>query len=160
MENQFNSSGIFSQDFRHCRFFRKIQDDLRERNIQPEEFTDQIIFMSMFNDIDWTRKGKDGICASNSEKSRSTRRDSRRNTGRSSVLEMKGSDMELFLAHVKENVTLQPLKWWNDAKIPVQDSRVSVLRVVESWNWRITEIPYTSMRMLRTQNSCSESFTL
>ena len=60
MENQFvNSSGIFSQDFRHCRFFRKIQDDLRERNIQPEEFTDQIIFMSMFNDIDWTREGKD-----------------------------------------------------------------------------------------------------
>ena len=43
---------------------------------------------------------------------------------------MKGSDMELFLAHVKENVTLQPLKRWNDAKILVQYSRVSVLRVV------------------------------
>ena len=56
------------RDFRHCRFFRKIQNDLRERNIELEKFTDRIIFMSMFNDIDWTRKGNDGICISNSEK--------------------------------------------------------------------------------------------
>ena len=60
--------GIFSQDFRHCRFFRKTQTDSRERNIELEKFTDRIIFMSMFNDIDWTRKGHDGICVSNWEK--------------------------------------------------------------------------------------------
>ena len=30
--------------------------------------TDRIIFMSMFNDIDWTKKGNDGICISNAEK--------------------------------------------------------------------------------------------
>ena len=35
---------------------QKMHNDLRERNIDPEKFTDQIIFMSMFNDIDWTRK--------------------------------------------------------------------------------------------------------
>ena len=68
MDNPLNSSGIFSQDFRHCRFFRKTQTDSRERNIEPEKFTDRIIFMSMFNDIDWTRKGHDGICVSNWEK--------------------------------------------------------------------------------------------
>ena len=44
---------------------QKIQNDFRERNIEPEKFTDQIIFMLMFNDIDWTRKGNVGICISN-----------------------------------------------------------------------------------------------
>ena len=34
---------------------------------EPEKFTDRIIFMSMFNDINWTRKGNDGICISISE---------------------------------------------------------------------------------------------
>ena len=47
---------------------QKIQNDVRARNIEPEKFTDRIIFMSMFNDIDWTRKRNDGICISNSEK--------------------------------------------------------------------------------------------
>ena len=37
---------------------QKIQDDLRERNIEPEKFTDRIIFMSRFNDIDQTTNGK------------------------------------------------------------------------------------------------------
>ena len=46
---------------------REIQTDLRKRNIEPEKFTDRII-MSTFNDIDWTKKGNDGICLSNSEK--------------------------------------------------------------------------------------------
>ena len=33
---------------------QEIQSDLaRKNNIQPEEFKDQIIFMSMFNDIEW-----------------------------------------------------------------------------------------------------------
>ena len=66
--------------------------------------------MSMFNDIVGQRKGNDGICISNSEKSRDTRRNPRRDAGRSSVLETKTSGMELFLTHLKENGTLQPLK--------------------------------------------------
>ena len=68
MGKHLNSSGILTQDSRHGRFFRKIQDDLRERNITPEDFTNRIIFMSMSNDIDWTRKGNDGICISTSGK--------------------------------------------------------------------------------------------
>ena len=67
MEKQFNLSGIFSQDFPHCRFF-EIQKDLRKRYIEPENFTDPLIFTSMFNDIEWTRKGNDGICISNLQK--------------------------------------------------------------------------------------------
>ena len=48
-----------------------------------------------------------------------------------------------------------------DSKIPViQNSRVSLLWVVEFWKRRTTETPYTSMRMLQTQSPCSESFIL
>ena len=55
-------------EFSSLQILQKIQNDLRERNIEPEKFTDRIIFMSMFNDIDWTRKGNEEICMSNSEK--------------------------------------------------------------------------------------------
>ena len=89
--------------------------------------------MSMFNDIDWTRKGNDGICIS--EKSRNTRKDSRKDTGRSSVLQMKRSGMELFLKHLKENEILQCFESWNSEK--------------EEWQRHF----YTSTRMLRTQSS-------
>ena len=51
------------------------------------------------------------------KKPRRTRRNSRRDTGRSSVLEMKRSGMELSITHLKENGALQPLNWWNDSKI-------------------------------------------
>ena len=47
-----------------------IADFLRDPDwfAKAEHCTDWIIFMSMINDIDWTRKGNDGICISNSEK--------------------------------------------------------------------------------------------
>ena len=54
--------------FSSLQILQEIQNDLRRCNIELEKFTNWIIFMSMFNDIDWTRKGNDGICTSNSEK--------------------------------------------------------------------------------------------
>ena len=81
------------------------------------------------------------------KKSRNTRRDSRKDTGRFWFLEMKRSVVELFLAHLKENEILQQLRCWNDSKIQViQYSRVLVLWVVEFWKRRMAETPYTSMR--------------
>ena len=55
------------------------------------------------------------------KKSRRTRRESRRDTGRSSVLETKRSGMELFIKHLKENGTLsnqeyQCFESWNPEK--------------------------------------------
>ena len=44
-----------------------IHKDLQEQNIEPEDFENRIIFMSMFNDIDWTRRGSSQQCISNSE---------------------------------------------------------------------------------------------
>ena len=51
--------------------------------------------------------------------------------------------------------------WWTwdiSKKLDTQYSRASVLWVVKFWTERITEMPYTSMRMLRTQNSCFAQF--
>ena len=70
MEKQLNSSGIFSQDFSSFPVLQEIQKGLARKNIKPEEFRDRIIFMSTFDDIDWTKTGKDGICISNSESQR------------------------------------------------------------------------------------------
>ena len=66
MEKQLNSSGIFPRIF-------VIEDSSGDptrfgKNIKPEEFTDRVIFMSMFNDIDWSRRGNDEISISNAEK--------------------------------------------------------------------------------------------
>ena len=61
MEKQLNSSGKFFTGFPSFSILVKIQDDLETRRIQPEEFTDRIIFMSMFNDIVWNANG-DTLC--------------------------------------------------------------------------------------------------
>ena len=46
---------------------RKIQKYLQKQNIEPENFEDRIMFMPMFNDIDWTIRGNSKQCISNSE---------------------------------------------------------------------------------------------
>ena len=46
---------------------RKIQKDLQEQNIEPEKFEDRIIFLSMFNGTDWTRRRNSEKCISNSD---------------------------------------------------------------------------------------------
>ena len=46
----------------------QIQNDLQSENTAPEQLFDRIIFMSMFNDIDWTKKeNNEETCTSNSE---------------------------------------------------------------------------------------------
>ena len=52
--------------FSSLSILQKIQQDLERRNIQPKEFKDRVIFMSIFNDIDWTTN--DENCFSNAEK--------------------------------------------------------------------------------------------
>ena len=46
---------------------QKVQEDLRSRRLEPEDFQDRVIFMSMFNDIDRTMRGNSEKCISNSE---------------------------------------------------------------------------------------------
>ena len=59
--------------FTSLQILQTIQGNLQELNIEPEKFTDRIILVSMFNDVDWTRKGNERICISNSEKSQDIR---------------------------------------------------------------------------------------
>ena len=51
----------FLRGFTSLEILQKIQNDVRQRNIEPAKFTDRIILMSMFNDIDWIKKGNDRI---------------------------------------------------------------------------------------------------
>ena len=59
MENQLNPRGQFSQDSLHCRFFTKSKATWKEAHIDPQKFSDRIIFMSMFNDINVDTRGND-----------------------------------------------------------------------------------------------------
>ena len=45
---------------------KEIQMDLERKNIEPDNFKDRIIFISMFNDIEW--KKNDDNCITNAEK--------------------------------------------------------------------------------------------
>ena len=47
---------------------KEIEEIMTGLQTIPEEFEDRIIFMSMFNDIDWTQKGNYKECFSNSDK--------------------------------------------------------------------------------------------
>ena len=51
----------------YLEILQKIQKDLQDRNIEPEKFEDRIIFMSIFKDIEWTKKGHSEKCISTSE---------------------------------------------------------------------------------------------
>ena len=53
MEKQLNSSGQFFTGCSSLSIVEEIPQDLETWRIQPEEFEDRIIFMSMFNDIEW-----------------------------------------------------------------------------------------------------------
>ena len=108
MENRLSSGRFFPG-----------QKDLQDRNIEPEDFEDRIIFMSMFSDIEWIKKGIQNNVCQIPKKSRSMRRDSRKDTGHSSAFETKRSGTELSVVHLKENGIPQSHRWWNDSKTPV-----------------------------------------
>ena len=84
MESQLSSSEIFSHDLCYWKILQRIQKDLQVQNIEPEIFGDRVIFMSMFNSIEWTKKGHSEQCISNSERVQELREeDSRKGTGHS-----------------------------------------------------------------------------
>ena len=129
MENRLRSSGKFSQDLLSSEILQKIPKDLKDQNIEPEKFQDRIIFMSIFNDIDWTNRG-------NSEKMYFKFRTSQelhgeiiaRDIGHSTARETKRSGTEHPAIHIMGNGIPSPHKWWKDSTKPVtQYSRVSVL---------------------------------
>ena len=70
MENQLSSSGIFPRTYFIGDPPEHPKDTCKFKNNEPENFEDRIIFMSMFNDIEWTKKEISERCISNRKKSR------------------------------------------------------------------------------------------
>ena len=93
------------------------------------------------------------------KKSRITQWDSQKDIGHSWVQARKRSGMEVLTTLRKGNGIAQPRKWCNGSKkLVIQNSKVSVPWVVESWSTRKVKPPLTSTEILWTQNSCSKQF--
>ena len=97
---------------------QEIQKDVKDHNIEPEDFEDQIIFVSMFNDLGGGEEIQKNVFQV-PNKSRITRRDSREDTGHSQARETKRNGTELSATHLMENEILSPHRWWNESKKPV-----------------------------------------
>ena len=82
--------------------FQKIQKDLQNQHIEPEDFEDRIIFMSMFKDIDWTKKKFSRMSFEFRKRSRITQTGFRVDIGLSSVQEKKTHGVERTPANLKE----------------------------------------------------------
>ena len=52
-----------SPGFSALKLLHTIQTDLEGQLIKPEEFSDRIIFMSIFHDIDLEKRGNEDTCA-------------------------------------------------------------------------------------------------
>ena len=142
MEKQLNSSGISFQDLRHCRFFRRSRmicrsGTLNVRNSQIGSSSCQCSTTLIGQEKETMR-----FVFRIQKKSGRSRRNSRR-------------------THLKESGIPWLRRWYSDSRKQVtQSSQVPVPRVVEFWDCWKEKRPYTSMRMLQTQNSCSESFIM
>ena len=65
MENQWSSSGRYSQDTQRCRSSQKSKEFMQTLACEPEFFQGRAIFTSMLNDIDWRHKDNDRVCSAN-----------------------------------------------------------------------------------------------
>ena len=101
---------------------QNIQEDLQRSKIEPEEFGDRIIFISMFNDIDWTGKETKGIVFQSQTRSRRMHKDSRKDIGRSLALERNQRGTETAITSETVNVIPLQRKWSKDSERQVTQS--------------------------------------
>ena len=138
-EKQLNSSGIFPRIF-------IIADSSRDPawfergTLNPKRFTDRIIFMSMFNDIDWTRKEMMEFVFRIRKRSRNTGRNSRKDTERFWVLDTTRSGMELFLTHLKkwDSTATQMVERFKDTGHPLfKRKSTQIVKVLDTYGLEI-----------------------
>ena len=82
----------------------EIERKMAKDRFRPEEFKDRIIFMPMYNDINWTKDGNLQLCTSNSLEVKLAQTDFRKDIGHSSDPEQK----TLYGTH-----TCKPEGLWN-----------------------------------------------
>ena len=97
------------------------------KNIQPEEFKDPIIFMSMFNDVE--SKKDDENCISNAEEVRHyAMRFSQGHWTFVGTGSEERSGMAILLTLKRSNGIAQPITWYSDSKkLVILSSKVPVL---------------------------------
>ena len=106
---------------------QKIQEDRNALRINPEQSEGIILFMSMFNDIDWTKEGKFfRQFVEFREGKRLRKKGSRADIGHSSVHEKKTNGVERTLTNLKENGMKSLMSWSKISKVDIQYSEVQV----------------------------------
>ena len=109
------------QGFTILQIFQKIAEKLDACQTSPEEFEDRIVFMTLFNDIDWTKNILNNVQGPELHKS------FRLDIGHSSVQEKKKTGMERTLTNVKDRGIWLLMSWWKiSKKVDIQYSEVSV----------------------------------
>ena len=89
----------------------KIQELLSRLSVEPEKFTGQIIFMSMFNDISWRSKDNNKNANQVLSSFLCMRRDFQQDNGHSSDLDQKRNGLLLMKTVHKENGTELQSRW-------------------------------------------------
>ena len=110
--------------FSSLSILQEIQQDLERKNIQPEEFKDRIIFMSIFNDIEWKTNDENWIS--------NVKNYAMKFSQEHWTYLGPGSEEKWYK---KEKGIPQPTTWYSDTKkLVILCSKVSVLWVIESWS--------------------------
>ena len=135
---------------------QEIQKDLEKKNFEPENFKDQISFMSMFNDNEW--KENDENCIFNAEKVKNYAK--RFLPGHWTFLGPGSEEMVWRLS--RSTRTVGPHSQQNGTailkKLVILSSQAPVLWVVGSWSRKEVKVPFTSKEILWTRNSCFKEF--
>ena len=135
-ELQWRADCIRVEDFPRNHSFGtspKNSKDFEGQRIRSNSFSDRIIFMSMFNDIDLDKKGTKTLALSIREKSKCMRQDSLTDTGYSWVPEKKASgikDMQSIV--VNGNSVLRQM--WRNSRI-LERSKYYPLQVRVRQHW-------------------------
>ena len=162
LENRLSSSGIFSQDSRHWKFSKRSRKTCKLETLSPKSLKIESSSCQCSMTSNGQREVQRNVFRIPNE-SRITRRDSRKDTGHSSALETTRNGVELSVFRLKEHEILPPHRWcgrFKETGHPVLKSISALSRgMLKKKKARITELPYTSMRMLRIQNSHFERLT-
>ena len=107
-------------------FFAMIQNDLETKNIEPEDFKDRIVSMSIFNDFVW--KKNDENCVSNAEEVKKLRHEFHTKTiGRFWVQDRKKSDMAIQMIKKGGGIAPSTRRDSESNQLVILSSQVSVL---------------------------------
>ena len=98
------------------------QADLQGKHVTPENFSDRIIFMSMFNDIVQEKRGNEDSCAITSRKIKEHASNSTKDTGHSWDVEKKASGVKDMQPIMVAKGIFVLHRWWKISRI--QDTNI------------------------------------